>query len=243
MKKSRKFSVRQLGFYVFLTAVLLYIVRKLLYVVLEIPGKEKASLGKKRIACVGDSITFGTGVIWNRKRDAWPYQLGRLLGEKYQVVNYGISGASVQKESDKPYRDDFMKKVEQMETEAVILMLGSNDSKACNWDSEQFEKAYSETIVRLKASTKNLYVMIPPKAFVVRFRRKVKFGIRNEVIRDEIYPAILRLAKAHNVPVIDLYRLTEDYPEYFEDGVHPNKLGNRVIAKYVLSQLLFCEAV
>ena len=221
----------------------LYIAPKIMYAILEIPRKEKALPGKKRIVCVGDSITFGTGVIWHRKRDAWPYQLGRLLGEKYKVVNYGISGASVQKESDKPYRDDFMKKVEQMETEAVILMLGSNDSKACNWDSEQFEKAYSETIVRLKASTKNLYVMIPPKAFVVRFRRKVKFGIRNEVIRDEIYPAILRLAKAHNVPVIDLYRLTEDYPEYFEDGVHPNKLGNRVIAKYVLSQLLFCEVV
>lgn len=237
MKKSREFSAIRLGFYVSIVAVILYTVRKLLYVVLEIPRKEKAFLGKKRIACVGDSITYGTGVIWNRKRDAWPYQLGKFLGERYQVVNYGISGASIQKESDKPYRVDFMKNVEQMETEAVILMLGSNDSKACNWNSEQFEKAYSETIVRLKASTKNLYVMIPPKAFVVRFRRNVKFGIRNEVIRDEIYPAILRLAKAHNVPVIDLYRLTEDYPEYFEDGVHPNKLGNRVIAKYVFEQL------
>lgn len=243
MKKSREFSVRRLGFSISAAAVMLYIIRKLLYAVLEIPRKEKAFLGKKRIACVGDSITFGTGVIWNRKRDAWPYQLGRLLGEKYQVVNYGISGASVQKESDKPYRADFMKNVEQMETEAVILMLGSNDSKACNWNSEQFEKAYSEAIERLKASTKNLYVMIPPKAFVVRFRRKVKFGIRNEVIRDEINPIILRLSKTHNVPVIDLYQLTEDYPEYFEDGVHPNKLGNKVIAKHVFYQLLFCEAV
>lgn len=237
MKKSRRFSIIRLGFFVSAIAVILYTVRKLLYAVLEIPRKEKAFLGKKRIACVGDSITFGTGVIWNRRRDAWPYQLGKLLGEEYQVVNYGISGASVQKESDKPYRADFMKNVEQMETEAVFLMLGSNDSKACNWNPEQFEKAYSETVERLKASTKNLYVMIPPKAFVLRFRRKVKFGIRNEVIRDEIYPTILRLAKAHNVPVIDLYRLTENYPEYFEDGVHPNKLGNRVIARYVFEQL------
>lgn len=209
------------------------LIPKALYGVLEIPRKEKALPGKKKIACVGDSITFGTGVIWNRKRDAWPYLLETLLGEEYQVLNYGISGASVQSDSDKPYRSDFMDSVENMETETVLLMLGSNDSKSCNWNPDRFEQAYSQTIERLKANTKKLYVVIPPCAFVVKYRRKVKFGIRNEIVRDEINPVLLRQAKAHSVPVIDLYRLTEDHPEYFEDGVHPNKLGNRVIAEYV----------
>lgn len=215
----------------------LYLAPKVMYAVLEIPQKEKALSGKKIIACVGDSITFGTGVIFNRKRDAWPYRLGRLLGEEYHVVNYGISGASVQKESDKPYRPDFMKAVEDMKAETVLLMLGSNDSKACNWNPERFERAYAETMERLKAGTENLYVMIPPRAFTVGLRKKVKFGIRNEVVRDEIYPIVLRQATAHNVPVIDLYRLTEHHPEYFEDGVHPNRLGNKVIAEYVFSQI------
>lgn len=45
------------------------------------------------------------------------------------------------------------------------------------------------------------------------------------------------MAKTHNVPVIDLYRLTEKHPEYFEDGVHPNRPGNKVIAEYVFSQI------
>lgn len=215
----------------------LFIAPKIMYAVLEIPRKEKALPGKKKIVCLGDSITFGTGVIWHRKRDAWPYMLERLLGEEYQVLNYGISGASVQKESDKPYRSDFMKSVTGMKTEAIILMLGSNDSKACNWNSEQFEKAYSETIERLSAFTKNLYMMIPPRAFLVGLRKKVKFGIRNEVVRDEICPILLRLAETHNVPVIDLYRLTEKHPEYFTDGVHPNWLGNKVIAEYVFEQI------
>lgn len=215
----------------------LYIAPKIMYAVLEIPQKEKAISGKKIIACVGDSITFGTGVIFNRKRDAWPYWLNRLLGEDYHVVNYGISGASVQKESDKPYRPDFMKDVEDMETEAVLLMLGSNDSKVCNWNPERFERAYSETMERFMTNTEHLYVMIPPRSFTVGLRKKVKFGIRNEVIRDEVYPIVVRQAKAHNVPVIDLYRLTENHPEYFEDGVHPNRLGNKVIAEYVFSQI------
>ena len=215
----------------------LYLAPKVMYAVLEIPQKEKALSGKKTIACVGDSITFGTGVIFNRKRDAWPYWLGRMLGEEYHVVNYGISGASVQKESDKPYRPDFMKDVENMKTEAVLLMLGSNDSKSCNWNLERFERAYAATMERFMANTEHLYVMIPPRAFVVGLRKKVKFGIRNEVVRDEIYPIVLRQAKAHNVSVINLYRLTENHPEYFEDGVHPNRLGNKVIAEYVFSQI------
>lgn len=215
----------------------LYLAPKVMYTVLEIPRKEKPLSGKKIIACVGDSITFGTGVIFDRKRDAWPYWLGRLLGEEYHVVNYGISGASVQKESDKPYRPDFMKDVENMKTEAVLLMLGSNDSKSCNWNPERFAKAYVETLERLMANTENLYVMIPPRAFVVGLRKKVKFGIRNEVVRDEIYPIVLHQAKTHNVPVIDLYQLTENHPEFFEDGVHPNRLGNKVIAEYVFSQI------
>lgn len=210
---------------------------KIFYAVMEIPRKEKGLPGKKKIACVGDSITFGTGVILTRKRDTWPYLLQRLLGEEYQVLNYGISGASVQEESDKPYRADFMKCVEETETEAVILMLGSNDSKSCNWNPDRFERAYSGMIERLKASTGNLYLMVPPRAFVVGHRRKVKFGIRNEVVRDRIYPIVLRQAKSHDLPVIDLYRLTEEHPEYFEDGVHPNKLGNEVIARYVFEQM------
>lgn len=215
----------------------LYLAPKIMYAVLEIPKKEKALSGKKIIACVGDSITFGTGVIFNRRRDAWPYLLNRLLGEEYHVVNYGISGASVQKESDQPYRPDFMKDVEDMKTETVLLMLGSNDSKACNWNPERFERAYAETMERFMANTEKMYVMIPPRAFTVGFRKKVKFGIRNEVVRDEVCPIVLRQAKAHNIPVIDLYRLTEHHPEYFEDGVHPNRLGNKVIAEYVFSQV------
>lgn len=146
---------------------------KALRTVLKLPKKEKKQPGKKTIACIGDSITFGSGVVWTRKRDAWPYRLGRLLGEEYQVVNYGISGATMQQVSDKPYRPDFYQAVEAMETEAVILMLGTNDSKPHNWNPEEFEKSYSETVERLKTSTKKLYVMTPTWAFVLEGKTEV----------------------------------------------------------------------
>ena len=36
-----------------------------------------------RIACIGDSITYGAS-IKNRDRDCYPAQLGRMLGEKWR---------------------------------------------------------------------------------------------------------------------------------------------------------------
>ena len=55
-----------------------------------------------RIACIGDSITFGAS-IKNRDRDCYPAQLGRMLGEKWQTRNFGVSGATLLKKGDLPY--------------------------------------------------------------------------------------------------------------------------------------------
>ena len=210
---------------------------KVLRTILKRPKKEPKLPGKKTIACIGDSITFGSGVVWTRKRDAWPYVLGRLLGEEYHVVNYGISGATMQKVSDKPYRPDFFHAVETMETEAVILMLGTNDTKPYNWNPREFEVSYAETIEHLKACTKKLFVMAPPWACILPGQTDVVCDIQKKVLTDEIYPTVLELAKKHDVQVIDLYRLTEGHPEYFGDGLHPNRQGNRIIAEYIYGQI------
>jgi lysophospholipase L1-like esterase len=39
---------------------------------------------KIRVACVGDSITFGAGVS-DRAKNSYPKVLGGLLGDKYDV--------------------------------------------------------------------------------------------------------------------------------------------------------------
>jgi len=57
-----------------------------------------------RVACIGDSITYGSGIKF-RTRDSYPAQLGRMLGETWQVRNFGVSGATMLKNGDKPYWD------------------------------------------------------------------------------------------------------------------------------------------
>ena len=51
-----------------------------------------------RVACVGDSITFGAGVA-QREVNCYPVVLNKLLGDKYQVKNFGVSGSTLLKKA------------------------------------------------------------------------------------------------------------------------------------------------
>ena len=46
---------------------------------------------KIKVACIGDSITFGVGAK-PRNTMSYPAQLQKILGDKYEVMNCGKSG-------------------------------------------------------------------------------------------------------------------------------------------------------
>lgn len=46
---------------------------------------------KIKVACVGNSVTYGHG-IEDREKNSYPTQLQRMLGERYEVVNFGKVG-------------------------------------------------------------------------------------------------------------------------------------------------------
>ena len=52
-----------------------------------------------KLACVGDSITQGVGATPGM---AWPDQIAKLLGEKWSVKNFGVSGTTLLKEGAPP---------------------------------------------------------------------------------------------------------------------------------------------
>ena len=57
---------------------------------------------KVRVACVGDSITFGAGVA-DRKNNAYPVVLGKLLGDGVEVRNFGFSARTMLNKGDHPF--------------------------------------------------------------------------------------------------------------------------------------------
>ena len=201
---------------------------------------EKPDERRRRIACIGDSITYGAGVQKTRKTEAWPSIWQLDLGTGFQILNYGVCAATLQREGDFPYRKvGYLPRLKTAKPELIVFMLGTNDSKPCNWDRDRFARELEETVRELKELPwpHRLALMTPPRAFPEEPTGVIAFDIDNDPIRDAIRPQILSVGERHGLPVVDLYALTEEHPEFFADGVHPNALGNRAIEEKILREL------
>ena len=83
-----------------------------------------------RVACIGNSITFGAG-IKNRSRDSYPSVLARMLGDNYWVKNFGVSARTMLNKGDHPYMNEpAYKNALAFNPNIVVIKLGTNDSKS-----------------------------------------------------------------------------------------------------------------
>lgn len=198
--------------------------------------------GQIKVACVGDSITYGC-MVNNRNKNNYPTVLSKLLGEKYCVNNYGYTNRTAVKDGDCPFtKERLYKQSLEFNPDIVIFLLGSNDSKKNNWNKEKFIADYAEIIdsyLQLKSAPK-VYVMLPPPAF--EKGKKVLYQIRKDVIAKEICPIVKQIATDKGLQIIDLYQLFADKKELFADGVHPNVAGCKLLAQTVSEAIQSGEA-
>ena len=178
------------------------------------------------VACVGDSITQGAGA---QKGKSYPAQLQGLLGEGYQVGNFGVSGRTLLKKGDFPYwKEKKYQEALAMEPAIVVIMLGTNDTKPQNWKFEaEFAADYRELVKSFQT------LKSKPKVFVCRpvpVPGKGNYGINEENIQKEI-PRLDVLAKELGCEVIDMHAALEKSPELLPDRVHPNTAGAGEMAK------------
>jgi len=61
------------------------------------------SAAAKKVACVGDSITYGFAIP-NWFFHHYPYILQVLLGKEYDVRNFGMSGSTAMRSAKMSYR-------------------------------------------------------------------------------------------------------------------------------------------
>lgn len=206
---------------------------------LVVPKAPVIDVRRKRIACIGDSITFGDGVQGKREK-TWEYFLENMLGGEYQVLNYGINARTLLKKGDYPYeKEQFYRVSQACGAEHYIIMLGTNDSKPYNWNRDNYRRELGDflAIYKLLPQSPKLTVMLPPTCFKDPALGIVQYDIRQEVIRDEVCPVIGEVCAEMKIPTIDLQSFTAGHPEWFCDGVHPNETGNRAIAAYIYSCL------
>lgn len=57
-----------------------------------------------KVACLGNSITYGL-TLQSPESQSYPSLLGNMLGAKYEVRNFGHSGAAVLRKGHHPYTD------------------------------------------------------------------------------------------------------------------------------------------
>jgi len=187
-----------------------------------------------RVACIGDSITFGAS-IKNRTRGCFPAQLGRMLGEKWQVRNFGVGGATLLKNGDLPYwSQQAFKDALAYNPHVVVIKLGTNDTKPQNWKyKDQFATDYADMINRFAELPSNprIWICQPVPAY------PEQWGISDTRIKNEAIPLINQVARSKHVPVIDLYGPLSDKPELFPDLIHPNAEGAHGIAKEIYAAL------
>lgn len=198
-------------------------------------GIAQAASDTIRVACVGNSITYGHGIN-NRMTDSYPAQLERMLGVPWQVRNFGFSGRTLLLKGDSPYMKEAMyQDALAYLPHVVVIKLGTNDSKPQNWKFSAYFKQDLTTLVESfqKLSSKpRVFLCYPAKAF------SESWGIRDSVIYNGVIPYVKAVANQTGCPIIDLYTPTTSVPELFPDNIHPNAAGAKLLAEVVAKALL-----
>ena len=193
-----------------------------------------ADTAKIKVACVGDSITFGAG-IQDRDNNSYPAQLGKLLGESWDVRNFGVNGHTLLKKGDHPYVNSGQYKAAlAFQPDVVIIKLGTNDSKPQNWRQKN---AFISDYLRMIDSFRKLESQ--PVVWICKAVPVFpeQWGISDSVVREEINPRVEYIARKAGAPVIDLYTPLTGDAALFPDKVHPNAAGAAKMAQIIAAQL------
>jgi len=200
-------------------------------------GSEEAvpQEGQIKVACIGDSITFGHGVT-NWETENYPAVLQTLLGDEYFVGNYGFIGACVNPNGDKPYTNQpVYQKSMDLDADIIVFMLGTNDSKEANWtDADTFVKEHKALLDTYFADGRQpkVYIGLCAESYDIE-NPEMEYGIQPAIV-DQIVKALQEAYATEDVEMIDVHSLTTAHPEWFtKDGVHPNTEGAKAIAELV----------
>ena len=187
-----------------------------------------------RVACIGDSITWGFTLL-NPWKQSYPALLQKKLGAGYEVRNFGYNDASARFDADTPYvRKRVYRESLEWNPDIVLLMLGTNDTKTRNWDPEIFRRDYRRIVESYQAlpSHPRIILIAPIRIFPIMGRPLL--GVYPDTMEEGVRPAIRGIAAEMGLELIDLQNLFVD-KRFCRDGVHPQRTGARMLADAICS--------
>jgi lysophospholipase L1-like esterase len=165
-----------------------------------------------RVACVGDSITAGSGYVG---------ELERLLGEAYDVRNFGVPSTTLLSRGERPYvKEQKSRDALDFKPHVVVVMLGTNDTKPQNYKHiGDFAADYKRLLAEFAAlPTKPRVFLCTP----VPVYYDGNWGIDNGRLNEGVLPGVRKVAEELKLPVIDMNQALSGRPDLFHrDNVHP----------------------
>lgn len=190
-----------------------------------------------KVACIGNSVTYGM-THKNPAETSYPTQLQQMLGEGYEVRNFGHSGATLLSKGHRPYINlpEYTAALE-FAPDIAVIHLGLNDTDPRNWPNyrDEFYTDYTNIIDALRKANPKVEVYICRMTPIFNWHRRFKSGTRDWYW--QIQDVIEEIAEDGGFELIDLSRYLYNRPDLMPDALHPNEQGAGIIAKQVYSAM------
>ncbi|MBQ7181667.1 MAG: prolyl oligopeptidase family serine peptidase [Bacteroidaceae bacterium] len=193
---------------------------------------------KIKVACVGNSITYGA-FINDRERWHYPAQLQSYLGDDYEVRNFGVNGTTMLHSGDYPYiQTDQYRQAQEFQPDIVLIKLGTNDTKGWNWKHRADYQADYQTFIdtfRALPSHPRLILLTPLRCFIPADDP----GISSQTIAAEVRPMVEDLAYRNQLEIINMFNVVPDTwdPTLMPDKLHPSARGAGLMALKIYKHL------
>ena len=214
-----------------------------------------ASGAPVKVACIGDSITFGLG-LGNRADESYPAQLQRLLDEAspggYEVRNFGNSGRGIYLDSMRGSEKRGFRHMPEhraaldWKPDIVVCNLGINDcgeyikEYSGGRKRGQFADDYAALLGDYRDANPQvkffMWTKLAPLAEGQKFHRSPEPFLMQTDLEE-----VARRMGAVGIDMLEPLR--DDMDAVFaRDGIHPNAAGAKVIAKAVFEAMQGREA-
>jgi sialate O-acetylesterase len=190
-----------------------------------------------RVACIGNSVTYGLH-IENREQNCYPAKLQSLLGTGYLVKNFGHSGATLLRKGHNPYNKTVeFTSVIAFKPAIAVIDLGLNDTDPRDWPDHRldFRSDYSWLIDTLRKANPQVKIYVCLLTPIFSGHPRFKSGTRDWFW--QIQDMLPQIARVNHVPLIDLHTPLYDRLDLFADNIHPDAEGAGIIARTVYQSL------
>ena len=195
-----------------------------------------------RVACIGDSITYGVNLPPDQ---TYPADLQKMLGPKAEVKTFAFPGLSLLAlpTGNPPYHPaytgtTYYQAALRFNPNVVIIMLGTNDGSFTFGPGQSWPEVYGQRFTQQYKALIQSFRQLPahPQVFIATCPTVFgtnQYAISPVIVNTTVVPYIVKIGTAVHAPIIDVHGATAAYSADFGDKVHPSPHGALIIAQEV----------